>query len=100
MACILPVAQHCGDAHDGQANPEEIEETMEVTVVTIWVEVRKTRGKLDGREDAPALLGASLLARGGEGLGRGRGIVGDRSRAATEYEEQLLVSRWSFGMEL
>ena len=63
-AGILHVPQHSRDAHDGQANPEEIEKAMEVLVVTFWVEVRDARGKLDGGEDSTFLLGASLLASG------------------------------------
>lgn len=72
---VLPVAQHGGDAHDGQADPEEVEEAMEVAVVAGRVEVGDARGEFDGWEDATALFGADELAGGGEGFGRGGSVV-------------------------
>lgn len=73
---VLDVAQHAGEGHDAQADPEEVEEAMEVAVVGVGVEVRDTARKLDGREDATALLGADLLACAREGLGRWESIGG------------------------
>lgn len=82
MARILDVAQHGGDGHDGQPDPEEVEEAMEIAVVARRVKVGYARGELDGWEDAPLLRRARLLARRREGLdGRGR-ILRDGRRAA------------------
>lgn len=89
---VLHVAQHGSDAHDGQANPEEVEEAMEVAVVGLGVEVRDAAGEVDGWEDATFLLGAGLFAGGGQGLdGRGR-IFGDGSRATTVENCQHMSS--------
>lgn len=74
---ILCVPKHRRDAHNGEANPEEVEKAVEVAVVRRRVEVRDARGELYGREDAPPLLGAGELAGGGKGLGRWGGIFGD-----------------------
>lgn len=76
---ILHIAQHGGDAHDGEADPEEVEEAMEVAVVALGVEVGDARGELDGREDAAALLGADLLAGGRKRFGRWRSVFWDGS---------------------
>lgn len=59
-ARLLEVAQHGRDAHDEQADPEEVEEAMEVAVVGIRVKVRHSARELYGREDPPPLLGAGL----------------------------------------
>lgn len=76
---ILHIAQHGGDAHDGEADPEEVEEAMEVAVVALGVEVGDARGELDGREDAAALLGADLLAGGRKRFRRWRSVFWDGS---------------------
>lgn len=76
---VLHVAQHGGDAHDGEADPEEVEEAMEVAIVALGVEVRDARGELDGGEDAATLLGANLLAGGRERFGRWRSVFRDGS---------------------
>lgn len=75
---VLHVAQHGGDAHDGEADPKEIEEAMEVAVVGFGVEVGDATGEVDGWEDSTFLLGAGLFAGGGEGFGGGRCILWDR----------------------
>lgn len=76
---ILHVAQHGGDAHDGEANPEEVEEAMEVTIIALGIEVGDARGELDGREDAAALFGTNLLARRGKRFCRRRSVFWDGS---------------------
>lgn len=67
-ARLLEVAQHGRDAHDEQADPEEVEEAMEVAVVGVRVKVRHSAGKLYGREDSPLLLGAGLPSRARQDL--------------------------------
>lgn len=66
VASVLDIAQHGGDGHDGQTNPEEVEKAMEVAIVGVGIEVGDAAREFDGREDAASLLGASLLASGGE----------------------------------
>lgn len=83
VARLLDLAQHGGDDHDGQANPEQHKEAAEVAVVAVWIEVRDAIHVLDGREHAPLLLGADLAARRGGGLDGRRGIGGDGSRSTT-----------------
>ena len=73
-------------SHDGEADPEEVEEAVEVAVVAVGVEVGEARCELNGREDAAALRGAGLFARRDERLVRGRGVFGDGCRATTEKE--------------
>lgn len=82
-AGVFDVSKHRGNAHNGEANPEEVEEAMEVSVVAFWIEMTDARGELDGRKDATALLGSSLLASSGKGLDRRRRIVGDRRGTTT-----------------
>lgn len=77
-ARVLHVAEHGGDAHDGQANPEEVEEAMEVAVVAVGIEVTDARGVVDCWEETTALLGADLFARCREVLEGWRGVFGDR----------------------
>ena len=84
IARVLHVTQHSGAAHDGETDPEEVKEAMEVAIVALGIEVGDTGGELDGREDAAtrailetALLCASLLTCIGEGLDGGRSVVGN-----------------------
>lgn len=73
---VLYIAQHGGDGHDGQADPEEVEEAMEVTVVAVGIEVGNSTGELDGGEETSALLCANLLTGGRERLDGLRSIWG------------------------
>lgn len=77
VARVLDVAQHGGDGHDSQADPKEAEEAMEVAIVRVGVEVGDAARELDGREDTSSLLGASLLASGGERLDGGQCVDRD-----------------------
>ena len=39
VAGVFVIAQHGSDAHDGQADPEEVEEAMKVTIVGVGIKV-------------------------------------------------------------
>ena len=39
VAGVFDVSQHCGDCHDGESDPEEVEEAMKISVVAVGVEV-------------------------------------------------------------
>lgn len=56
---------------------------MEVAVVGVGIEVGDSRGEFDGREETSSVLGADLLARAQQSLGRGGRILGDGGGAAT-----------------
>lgn len=82
-AGVFDVAKHRGNTHNGKANPEEVEEAMEVSVVAFRIEMADARGELDGRKDATTLFGSSLLASSGKGLDGRRRIFGDRRGTTT-----------------
>src|SRR5690242_1115530 len=90
VARLLDLAQHGGNDHDGQADPEQHKEAAEVAVVARGVEVGDAVHVLDSREHAPLLLGAYLAARGGGGLDRGRGVGGDGRRSPAAPRQHAL----------
>ena len=66
--CDDDLAQHGGQDHDGQADPEEDEEAGEVGILARGIEVGDARFVFDGRKDAAAALLAELFADGGGGF--------------------------------
>ncbi len=90
---VLVIAQHGSDAHDGEADPEEVEEAMEVAIVGVGIEVGDARGEFGGREETSSLFGADLLACARQGLGRGRGVFGDGRRATAARGLETALSR-------
>lgn len=90
VACLFDLAQHRGNDHDGQADPEQHEEAAEVTVVACGVEVGDAIDVLDGREYAPLLLGADLAARRGRSLDGGGRIGGDGRGSAATWSQYAL----------
>lgn len=67
-AGFFEVAQRGREDHDGQADPEEDEESSEVGILARGIEVGDTRLVFDGREDAAAVLLAELFAYGRGGF--------------------------------
>lgn len=74
---ILDIAQACRNGHDGQADPEEVEEAMEIFVIRVWVKMRQSRGEIDRGKESPPLFGPYLLACTRQGFGRLRRILRD-----------------------
>ncbi len=73
--------------HYSKADPKQHKEASEVTVLTPRVEVRDSRRIVDVVKLLALRLGPGLLARGGNGLSRGRSIIRDRSASSTTQGE-------------
>ena len=65
---LLDVPQHRRHDHDGQPNPEQSEEAMEVSMLAVGVKVGESSGVVDGGEEPMFLLGSDVFARDGDGL--------------------------------
>jgi len=60
MSRLFYVSQYCCQDHNSEANPEEDEESSEVTVIARWIEVRHPGNVVDGVEYAVLCLRAGV----------------------------------------
>lgn len=87
VASLSQVAQHGGDDHDGEADPEEREEAMEVVPCRVGIEMRDTGGVVYPRKPVSLALGADEFTGRGCRLDRRRCVRGHGGAGSTAYDE-------------
>lgn len=100
-ARVLVVPQHRRDPHDGQPDPEQVEEPVEVVVVGLGVEVRHARLEVRRREEAPPpLFRPHLLSDLRDRFGGFGGVFGNRGGTAAGMRTNVNNSFFSLHISL
>lgn len=72
VTSIFDVSQHRGHDHDGQTDPEESKESVEVMIIALRIEMRNAGNVVDGIEQTASC--SHLFPGGRKGVDGGRRI--------------------------
>lgn len=61
ISCVFDVPQHSRDDHDSESDPEQNEETSEVSIFASWIKVRYPGSVFDCRKNPVLLLCSDML---------------------------------------
>jgi len=84
ISSVLDVSQHGCDGHNGECDPEQYIEALEISIITGGVEMRNPGGVFNRREESPPMLRPDLFPHRGDRMNRGRSIRRNRSGSSTE----------------